>query len=64
MEKLREEQRARSCHCLGQSVYPAAIQAFEERSPQGMLGGRAGRQLSRPLPVWSYGGTLVVLSSR
>lgn len=41
MEKLREGQRARSCYCLGQTVCPAALWAFEERSLLGVLGGKS-----------------------
>lgn len=53
MEKLQEGQRPRSCYCLGHRVCPAApaLQAFEERSPLGVLSvGRAGRWEGRPFP--------------
>ena len=41
MEKLRGGQRAKSCHCSGCSACLAALWAFEERWPQGMLSRQA-----------------------
>ena len=58
MEKLREGQRARSCHCLGQSVcLEAHLLGFRGKMTSGdgggQGGGRAGRRAapSDPVPV-------------